>query len=819
MAMSPYLFTGYYKFPWGNFSASGPVIQIFGLVAITAFFTILNDWWKLKKEKASNPMGNFAALYVIIGGFMILSNLPATLGIDFYPLGNLSLIPTSILAYAIIRYGGKNVRTEALRISAYLVPFALFIIFLFILFVWHTLPEATVQINKIFHLVFLGIPLSLLGFITTFILIRPISARIDSALQSLEEARKIAETQRIETEELNKLIKSLNEGLDIKKIMVKVHEYVKANYKIQYYGLSVADKEKNELITIDTSSPDFLTEEEKTRINHSSTKINNSIGSHSFAFKTKKAFFIPNTFKRKSGLSPEELVVFETLKMESILIIPLVLQNELIGFFDLYNVGKMDLTKEDITKLSILGEQLAGIIHGSNLYKEVQEEKEKVEKASLEVERLNEFTKLINSTSDISVIFKEIYSYLNQSFGFNNIWTLLVNKETEDIYSDNKIAQSDYEDEIDSEFFRSFKTKLEPSLGTLYKTYLTKNPLYIPDVNERVMGTRNQYINQFNGEIYEGSKTDLKIILKGKITTIIQIPLILQNEVIGILNLSSYDKKIEISKEDVEKLVRFGNQIAGVLHNAQLLKETEEARKIADHEKQKSENLLLNILPEDVATELKEKGFTEPVHFESVSVMFTDFKGFTKIAEILSPQELVKDLDTCFVQFDKITERFHLEKLKTIGDSYMAAGGIPRPNRTHAIDCVLAAFEIQSFMKAMKEIKESQALPCWELRLGIHTGPLIAGVIGEKKFAYDVWGDTVNTASRMESSGSPGRINISQATYEIVKEYFECEYRGEVNAKNKGPVKMYYLNRIKPEFSIDEEGRIPNERLQGLLAL
>ncbi|NUM41769.1 MAG: hypothetical protein HUU45_09090 [Leptospiraceae bacterium] len=333
------------------------------------------------------------------------------------------------------------------------------------------------------------------------------------------------------------------------------------------------------------------------------------------------------------------------------------------------------------------------------------------------------------------------------------------------------------------------------------------------------MGTRNQYINQFNGEIYEGSKTDLKIILKGKITTIIQIPLILQNEVIGILNLSSYDKKIEISKEDVEKLVRFGNQIAGVLHNAQLLKETEEARKIADHEKQKSENLLLNILPEDVATELKEKGFTEPVHFESVSVMFTDFKGFTKIAEILSPQELVKDLDTCFVQFDKITERFHLEKLKTIGDSYMAAGGIPRPNRTHAIDCVLAAFEIQSFMKAMKEIKESQALPCWELRLGIHTGPLIAGVIGEKKFAYDVWGDTVNTASRMESSGSPGRINISQATYEIVKEYFECEYRGEVNAKNKGPVKMYYLNRIKPEFSIDEEGRIPNERLQGLLAL
>ena len=138
----------------------------------------------------------------------------------------------------------------------------------------------------------------------------------------------------------------------------------------------------------------------------------------------------------------------------------------------------------------------------------------------------------------------------------------------------------------------------------------------------------------------------------------------------------------------------------------------------------------------------------------------------------------------------------------------MCAGGIPKKNRTHAIDAVLAALEIQNFMNQMKEIKEIIGLPYWELRLGIHTGSLVAGVIGEKKFAYDVWGDTVNTASRMESSGTPGRINISGATYEIVKDFFICEYRGRVNAKNKGEVDMYYVLGIKEEMVSDSN--VPN---------
>ncbi|MBL8018507.1 MAG: hypothetical protein JNM27_02480 [Leptospirales bacterium] len=233
---------------------------------------------------------------------------------------------------------------------------------------------------------------------------------------------------------------------------------------------------------------------------------------------------------------------------------------------------------------------------------------------------------------------------------------------------------------------------------------------------------------------------------------------------------------------------------------------------LLDQERSKSEGLLLNILPARIASELKEKGTTKPVLFESTTVMFTDFKGFTEIAERLQPDELVRELDSCFSYFDSQMDRYHLEKLKTIGDSYMCVGGIPVKNRTHAIDTVLAALEIQAFMNQTREIRSMQGIPYWELRIGINTGPLVAGVIGAKKFSYDVWSDTVNTASRMESSGESGRINISQTTYQAVRDFFECEYRGRVPAKNKGDMNMYFVKGIRPALSRDGEARIPNDR-------
>ncbi|BDA79139.1 hypothetical protein LPTSP3_g20690 [Leptospira kobayashii] len=225
-----------------------------------------------------------------------------------------------------------------------------------------------------------------------------------------------------------------------------------------------------------------------------------------------------------------------------------------------------------------------------------------------------------------------------------------------------------------------------------------------------------------------------------------------------------------------------------------------------------SERLLKNILPIKIADRLKHQGYDEPESFSSVSVLFTDFKGFTDVAEFLSPKELVEQLDLCFAQFDAITEMYNLEKLKTIGDSYMAAGGLPETNSTHPIDTVRAALEIKDFMDTTKSIRINQGLPYWELRIGIHSGPVVAGVIGNKKFAYDMWGDTVNVASRMESSGEVGKVNISRATYELVKDFFDCEYRGKVEAKNKGTIDMFFVERIKPDLARDPEGKVPNQK-------
>jgi adenylate cyclase len=233
-----------------------------------------------------------------------------------------------------------------------------------------------------------------------------------------------------------------------------------------------------------------------------------------------------------------------------------------------------------------------------------------------------------------------------------------------------------------------------------------------------------------------------------------------------------------------------------------------------NQERRKSDRLLLNILPESVAEELKRNDRVEPLEYERASVLFTDFVGFTNTSEKLTPHELIGELSTCFARFDEIAKRHGLEKIKTIGDAYMAVGGIPRVNRTHAVDCVRTALELQDYLAELRATRQASGLPAWELRIGINTGPLVAGVIGTEKFAYDVWGDTVNTASRLESSGVASRVNISAATYEAVKDFIECEYRGLVKAKSKGEIEMYFANRLRPELSLNADGRTPNDAFQ-----
>ena len=214
---------------------------------------------------------------------------------------------------------------------------------------------------------------------------------------------------------------------------------------------------------------------------------------------------------------------------------------------------------------------------------------------------------------------------------------------------------------------------------------------------------------------------------------------------------------------------------------------------IIEEEKKRSDDLLMNILPEETAFELKQNGKVQAKRYESVTVLFTDFVGFTHFAENLAPEKLVESIDYYFSKFDAIIEKYDLEKIKTSGDSYMCAGGLPFETADHAHKMIQVAKEILDFVnKSFADNAYNETR--FEVRIGINTGPLVAGIVGTKKFAYDIWGDTVNIASRMETNSKPGKINISENTYHIIKESFDCEYRGEVEVKNRGIMKMYFVN-------------------------
>lgn len=216
------------------------------------------------------------------------------------------------------------------------------------------------------------------------------------------------------------------------------------------------------------------------------------------------------------------------------------------------------------------------------------------------------------------------------------------------------------------------------------------------------------------------------------------------------------------------------------------------AKLLVENEKKRSDLLLLNILPEETAKELKDNGKVQAKRFDSVSVMFTDFKGFTAYSDKLSPEEVVDSIDYYYSKFDDIIEKHGLEKIKTVGDAYMCAGGLPFPTKDHALKMVAAAFEIAEFVNESKKF-DPDDMTRFDIRIGINTGPVVAGVVGNKKFAYDIWGDTVNIASRMESNSEPGKINISDNTFQLIKDQYKCTYRGEIDAKNKGMMKMYFV--------------------------
>jgi class 3 adenylate cyclase len=274
----------------------------------------------------------------------------------------------------------------------------------------------------------------------------------------------------------------------------------------------------------------------------------------------------------------------------------------------------------------------------------------------------------------------------------------------------------------------------------------------------------------------------------------------------------------QLSFEQMEALRRLSRQVMTqlelrrqLIEHDQTIKELDQARIEVAAEKVRAEDLLNNLLPAPIAEELKKSGKVQPKYARSATILFADFQGFTLLAERAEPAALVGLLNQYFTAFDGIVARYGLEKLKTIGDAYMAVGGVLGSDRRHPIDACLAALQMQATVARIKLRSEKMRLPALELRIGIHTGPVISGVVGNRRFSFDIWGDAVNAASFMEAHSLPGRINISETVAGHVKALFELEPRGSIEAKHERAYEMYFLKRLRKEFSRDAVRGLPNE--------
>ncbi|GBF50099.1 adenylate/guanylate cyclase catalytic domain protein [Leptospira ryugenii] len=791
---TPYFFGGFFQNTFGKISEAGIGLQVFGVQGAIAMTLLLLHWKKLGTSK-TDALGKYVVYSILLGDLMIISNLPATLGYQWYTIGELQFLPAIILAVGIIKFGIISIRGEATKIASQMSLLILLFVLISMSFYWMNLAKTFTWLVALSHTLLVSSPIALAFYMVSFIFFRPTVVKIDQsvldlAAQKVETERAFFEAEAIrkEIQEINHLTHLINSQLNIKMIVNEIAKYVLVKHGIKTLWLFLPDEQNKSLKSFEI---DTIVEAKKEAMEFAKNLVIPLSEEGGIAYSVwmrKNSLYLP---KIKKFAFDFDRKIIENTGAKSILHIPLVVQDKSVGLFTFSNsTEEMRLSRKEITSLENLCAQVAGVINRVYLLRETEKQK-------ADTTALNQLLKSLNENIDLDVIMEKVHQYVSENFGIE-YYSLLLPEEGKDYLRIVNVKIPEFVSEFDKKRLLDMKIPTFGRSGAHSMVLRSKKVVFF-----------TQGVGNFDRLFSEDDQFGMGAL---KLKHIIFIPMVLRGKIIGVLDLSNSEKELRPSEEDLTRLSILGEQLAGIIYISKLFKELQIAKELAENEKRKNEKLLLNILPAEIAEELKEKGATEPILYENVSVMFTDFKGFTQIAETLSPQELIRDLDACFIQFDKITERYKLEKLKTIGDSYMCAGGIPKRNKTHAIDSVLAALEIQSFMNLMKQIKEEQGFPFWELRLGIHSGPLVAGVIGEKKFAYDVWGDTVNTASRMESSGQTGKINISGTTYDMVKEYFDCEFRGQVSAKNKGEVAMYYVNGLKAEFSSSEDFRIPNQR-------
>lgn len=521
---------------------------------------------------------------------------------------------------------------------------------------------------------------------------------------------------------------------------------------------------------------------------------------------------------RAVDLEPAAMALPGLADVKSQLAIPLVVKGELIGVYAVESNVVNAFDEVDELILGIVGNQIGAALANARAYRtireltehlearvskrtaEAEEARQEAERERRDAEVLADLSRQANASRDLDQILQAVGQLVQERFEADAMGFYIVESSASQL-----VLRASYRNGVltdpalAAEILRTIPLQNNKSI-TLARTLQKKTPFYISRFSS------NEWLDKH-------SPVDAAFYRELQPAWSLQLPFLADDQVVGLFTVSGKTGR-RLSKKDIHFLERMGAQMAGAVRMAELLRQTQEARSLAESARRESDALLQRILPVRIAEELKREGQVEPLFYDIVTIIFTDFVGFTTAAEKMRPDELVSQLDGCFSQFDDVVRRNGLEKLKTIGDSYMCAAGVPELSLTHAVDACMAALEFRSFMNQMAQIKRAVGQPHWELRIGIHSGPVTGGVIGKDKFAFDIWGDSVNLASRMESSGEPGKINISGATYALVQDFFECEYRGEIDAKGKGAVPMFFLLRIRPELSADAEGLLPSVAFQ-----
>jgi adenylate cyclase len=374
------------------------------------------------------------------------------------------------------------------------------------------------------------------------------------------------------------------------------------------------------------------------------------------------------------------------------------------------------------------------------------------------------------------------------------------------VYSLLYTAHRDLKNTMRAAAYKRKAAKLNVELGDLQKQELEHKNQIIEQQQGSInkLGSENHKLGSENNKL--GSENEEKEKIITETTNQLNMEKLERENKEAQLKAVEQEKEIqqlELNKKKTLNTVYFliiaffviitGATVKMYFNNRKFSRKLSEQNALLANEKKRSDDLLLNILPEELANELKRKGQSKARSHEAVTVMFTDFVDFSRMTELMNPQELVHEIDFCFRSFDEILNKYDIEKIKTVGDAYLCACGIPGADADHAEKTIKAAIEIRNFMKQLREEREAKGMLSFELRIGIHSGPLVAGIVGIKKFAYDIWGDTVNIASRMESSGEAGKINVSESTYDLVKDKFYFISRGKVEAKNKGLINMYFV--------------------------